>query len=150
MLLPTHTSSDEVLVKMVETLRESNQLSLREVAVREREKAISEREKIVLNAQAKRIQGEMFGEQDTQLAAVDFREKEREWSAREKKLVDEIDSLKNSLFRLQNEKGSSSRKFPVPEEDINQGQPCDDTQVQSKSETVTIPRVHYEEMKKDM
>lgn len=150
MLLPSNSVSDDVLIKMVETLRESNQLSLREVAVREREKAIVDREKSVLSAQAKRIQGDFFGEQDAQLASVAMKEKEQEWIFREQKLLDEIADLKSNLFRLQNDNESSSRRFPVPVEDIVDGKGTVGGDVESKSETVTIPRYQYEEMKKDM
>jgi hypothetical protein len=142
--------SDEVLMKMIDTLRESNQLSLREVAVREREKAIIEREKQVLGAQTKRIHSDIFDQQDNELATIEAKEKEHGWIVREKKLQDEIEILKASLFKLQNgsQKGDASeRKFPIPTEDSAE---VNDGDRNEKSEMVTISRVEFEQMKKEM
>jgi hypothetical protein len=97
----TSSASEEVLVRMVETLRESSQLSLREVAVREREKALSERETTLLSSHARRSHVEMFSQRDAEDAQESLRDRQRELEGREARQRAEIEILKASLFQMQ-------------------------------------------------
>jgi len=101
------TSTNEVLVKMVETLRDSSShLSLRELAVQEREKALVERERSSVIRDTKRMHKEsstFAQDSDAESASIaqQLREKEAYWASREARLQGQIESLKSSLFKLQ-------------------------------------------------
>ena len=106
--LPSHSTAsassvnrDEVLYQMVETLRESSHLGLREMAVREREKALNEKENLFVSHHVKHSYQETFRDAEKEMGERNLKDKENYWIAKELKLQNEIESLKSTIFKLQ-------------------------------------------------
>ena len=107
-LPPSHSTAaassvnrDEVLYQMVETLRESSHLGLREMAVKEREKALNERENLFVKHHVKHSYQETFRDAEKDMGERNLKDKENYWIAKELKLQNEIESLKSTIFKLQ-------------------------------------------------
>ena len=92
---------EEVLYQMVETLRESSHLGLREMAVKEREKALNERENLFVKHHVKHSYQETFRDAEKDMGERNLKDKENYWIAKELKLQNEIESLKSTIFKLQ-------------------------------------------------
>jgi len=106
--LPSHSTAsassvnrDEVLYQMVETLRESSHLGLREMAIREREKALNEKENLFVTHHVKHSYQETFRDAEKEMGERNLKDKENYWIAKELKLQNEIESLKSTIFKLQ-------------------------------------------------
>ncbi len=89
--------------------------------------------------------------------AEEYRDKEKEYMTREARLRQELETMKASMFKLQQEKDAAlSRlpKFSAPQDqewltdDGQEAKPFDAESI--KNETVTIPRAEYEKITKEL